>query len=76
MLEVAQAGFLPHQQQAGIRMMFKKLAARRKRDAWAMIAPHAVDSQCDHLGEKSDKANYPKEYGQTSKTTKARATGL
>jgi hypothetical protein len=26
----------------------KKLAARRERDAGAVVAPHAIDSQSDH----------------------------
>src|SRR6218665_675660 len=36
------------QQQAGIRMMVEKRAACRERDAGAMVAPHAVNGQCDH----------------------------
>ena len=36
------------QQQMGIGMIVEELAARRERDAGAVVAPHAVNSQCDH----------------------------
>ncbi|MPN47208.1 hypothetical protein SDC9_194809 [bioreactor metagenome] len=36
------------QQQVHIRVGGEKLAARGKRDAGAVVAPHAIDCQCDH----------------------------
>ena len=48
-----------NKQQAGIRVVVEKLAARRERDAGAVVAP-AVNSQCDHgrllsVGPKAEK---------------------
>ena len=48
MLERLQAFRLAYQQQPRLRMFVEKLTARRERDAGAVIAPHAVNSQCDH----------------------------
>ena len=38
----------PHQNEAGIGVLVKKLPASRQRDLGTMVAPHAVDSDCDH----------------------------
>ena len=40
--------WLPHEQQMGVGMGIEKLAARRQRDAGAVVAPHAVNCQGDH----------------------------
>ena len=37
-----------HQEQARIGVRVQKVAARRQCDMGAVVAPHAVNSQCDH----------------------------
>ena len=39
---------LADQQQPGVGMGIEELAARRERDAGAVITPHAVNGQSDH----------------------------
>ncbi|MNF05810.1 hypothetical protein D3C80_2056300 [compost metagenome] len=48
MLEGFQAVGLADEQQLRVGMFVEELTARRERDAGAVIAPHAVNSQCDH----------------------------
>jgi hypothetical protein len=45
--EALQAGLLADEQQARVGMVVEELAARGERNAGAVVAPHAVNSQCD-----------------------------
>jgi hypothetical protein len=52
-----------HQNETGIGVLVKKLSASRQRDLGTMVAPHAVDSDCDH-GAGTQKGNDIKQWPQ------------
>jgi hypothetical protein len=46
--ELCQVMWQAHQNQTRVGVLFKELPAGRQRDFGAMVASHAVDSDCDH----------------------------